>query len=194
MTLSPTSSGKRDDGPAVLRPRQKAKRGRGVALKINAFRFLLARECELNHWAHKRLRDALADIQKHFAKKEPYEYAIERRTSGEIVFKQRRSDSQSESWPLPPIHTDLMSQLMLDMATLDKSLFGHLEAAYDSANNMKHVRQSLIDFIESDDQRRKLFFEAFPEYGLRELKDALIDLNKLYSACTGETLKSVRVR
>ncbi len=82
---------------------------------------------------------------------------------------------------------------MLDVAALDNSLYNRLEAAYDSAVNRRHVRESLIRFIESGEERYKEFFRCFPEYGLRELTRVLADLDQLYRNCTGTELKSFRV-
>lgn len=88
-----------------------------------------------------------------------------------------------------------MGNIMLDVAILDQSLFACLEAAYDSVITMRHVRDSLITFIErDDDDELKRFFRAFPEYGLRELEEALQSIRKLYKECTGEDLTRSRIR
>jgi hypothetical protein len=84
-----------------------------------------------------------------------------------------------------------MSKVML-VDTLAQSPFAHLEAAYDSAINIRHVRESLVHFIESDDEDDKALFRAFPEYGLRELPDLLADLENLYHECTGTELTAGR--
>ena len=87
-----------------------------------------------------------------------------------------------------------MSRLMLDVASLDKALFDDLEAAYDSVIEVQHVRESLIRFVESDEEHEKQFLETLPHYGLQEIDDALTALAKLYKTCTGEPLKYIRVR
>jgi hypothetical protein len=169
------------------------KRWRADVRKRRAFRLLLARECELNHWAHKSLTDVLTAIQDELARGDLGEYSIERRVSGEIVFRQQRGKTWS-AWALPDVHTDLMSKVMLDVAALDQSLFVYLEAAYDSAINLRHVRESLVHFVESDDEDDKWLFRAFPGYGLRELPDLLADLEKLYQRCMGTELKAAQAR
>jgi hypothetical protein len=98
------------------------------------------------------------------------------------------------AWPLPDARTDLMSKVMPDVATLDQSLLVCLEAAYDSAINLRHVRESLVHFIESDDEDDKATFRMFSECRLRELPDLLADWEKLYQECTGAELKVSHAR
>jgi len=78
--------------------------------------------------------------------------------------------------------------------TLAQSPFAHLEAAYDSAINLRHVRESLVHFIESDDEDDKATFRMFSECRLRELPDLLADWEKLYQECTGAELKVSHAR
>ncbi len=83
---------------------------------------------------------------------------------------------------------------MLDVAILDRSLFTLLEAAYDSALEMRHLRESLINFIETDQEHVKKYFETFPEYALSNLPEILTSLDNLYKECTGDDLKFIRLR
>jgi hypothetical protein len=170
------------------------RRWRADARKGRAFRTLLARECELNHWTYKRLKEALLAIQEDFEKGLAAEYSIKRPNSEEVVFRQEHDGRLRSESTLPDARTDLMSKVMLDVATLDKSLLASLEAAYDSAINMRHVRNSLMRFIESNEEDLKKFFRGFPEYGLGQLEEILADLDKLYKECTGKELKFIRVR
>jgi hypothetical protein len=156
--------------------------------KYRALRILLAHECELNHCAHKSLTDALTAIRRDFTSGDPGDYFIDRRRPGEIVVRQQHGNTWN-AWPLPDARTDLMSKVMPDVATLDQSLLVRLEAACDSAINLRHVRESLLHFIESDDEHDKAIFRAFPECMLRELPDLLADWDKLYQECTGTELK-----
>jgi hypothetical protein len=170
------------------------RRWRADARKGRAFRTLLARECELNHWTYKRLKETLLAIQEDFEKELAAEYSITHSNSEEVVFRQEHDGILRSQWTLPDARTELMSKVMLDVAILDKSLFDSLEAAYDSAINMRHVRNSLMRFIENDEEEIKSFFGGFLEYGLAQLEEILVDLDKLYRKCTGMDLKFIRVR
>ena len=167
------------------------RRWRADGRKVKAFKTLLARECELNNWAHKRIKDAIANIQENFENNASYNYSIKKRDSGEIIFEERNEDlSLSSSWPLPSVHTEIMSKLMLDVATLDSGLFGALETAYDASINLNHIRQSLTIFIEDED----FHLETFVDYALRELPDVHAEMEELYKACTGQALTAENLR
>jgi hypothetical protein len=168
------------------------RRWRADIKRRRAFRMRLARECELNLYAHKSLTDAITAIQGDFARDDPGVYSIERTAPGEIALQQWHGD-QKRTWLVPDAYTDLMGRAMRDHATLDPSLIVLLQAAYDSAINLRHVRESLIHFVESDDVDEKLLFRSFPEYALRELPDLSADLEKLYQKCTGMNLSADRV-
>lgn len=171
------------------------RRWRANSRKREAFRLLLARECELNHWAMTKLKEALTSIQEHFSIGVSFEYRIDRHSSGHISFVQLYDDgSLHSSRPLPDASTDVMKQTMLEIAALDRQLFKSVEAAYDSAISLRHVRESLIRQVESDDEFEAAFFESFPPYGLSELSDIQVDIGELYLQCTGEELTQFRVR
>ena len=55
-----------------------------------------------------------------------------------------------------------MGRLMLDVASSDKVLFGNLENAYDAIIEVQHVRNSLIRFIETNEEHEKQFLDAYP--------------------------------
>lgn len=96
---------------------------------------------------------------------------------------------------LPDAYTEVMNKVMLDVAALDHKLFAALEDAYDATINMRYVRNSFINHVESgEDDFEKSFFDSFPSYGLRQLTDVLVDLEHLYRECTGEELTKHRVR
>lgn len=168
------------------------RRSRADRRKVEAFKTLLGRECELNNWAHRRLGEAVSKIKESYEGEEEYTYAIKRRESGEIVLEARDEDENlAASWPLPIVHTDIMGKLMLDVAMLDQALFGSLETAYDATINLNHLRQSLINFIEDHDD---VHLEGFVDYAQRELPDVHVEMEELYQACTGQELTPANSR
>jgi len=83
---------------------------------------------------------------------------------------------------------------MLDVAALDRKLFKELEDAYDALQNMVHIRNSLISYIEDDDEDTQRFFEGFVDWALKNLTSDFVDIEYLYRACTGKDLKDKRLR
>jgi hypothetical protein len=158
-------------------------------------RILLARECELNLWSCKRLKSVLQEIDSNFKSSIELEYLIKERPGGDLIFRSNYPDGDlHSSGSLPNVHTDMMYKLMLDVAALDENLFADLEDAYDSMINLQHVRNSLINHVQSDDDLDRRFFDSFTHYGLSEITDALVDLEHLYKKCTGKELTEHRVR
>lgn len=132
-------------------------------------------------------------VHEDIANKLGYEYSVKRR-AGELFVRNDRGGGSYLCSILPEIHLEMMGNIMLDTAILDKSLFGCLETTYDAAINMKHVRENFLHLIESDDEEEKRWYREFPEDGLRELEAVLAAFNLLYRECTGRDLKVRRLR
>ena len=162
--------------------------------KRRAFRILLARECELNYWAYTRLKQTLETVQAGLEQTPSENFAIIEGDYHDIRFEHYLESGLRGSWPLSDFHADRMDRVMLDVATLDQTLYEGLSAAYDAVANLKHVRQTLIELVSSGDEDDQAHLSAFPEYGLGELARALPDLKFLYKTCTGKTKIPARLR
>lgn len=159
--------------------------------QLRAYKILLARECELNHWVLLKLRDALRIVEEDFKNQNPNNHRIERNSSGDIIFKHGDWGSHH----LPEVRSNLMSEIMLHVATLSQKLFSALENAYDGLADLRHVRTSLINFNEvASGESKSDFYDGFADYGLREIADVFQTLDKLYQECTGLELKEARIR
>lgn len=172
-----------------------AKRRASDRRKIKALKALIARELEQNMFALRGLNyilNSMADAKKCDPK---HELQIVVDAIGGRRF--RRLDPQFgllESDPLPVIRNEYMGKYLLDVAVLSDELFTKLEAAYDSTSELKHVLDSAILHISDDDGAYEAHFEGFVEYGRQELTGAHANLERLYQACTGESLKRFRIR
>lgn len=88
-----------------------------------------------------------------------------------------------------------MSKFLLEIATLDKTLFEIMEPAYDGLAEVDHVRESLLNIDEGDNLIPKYdYLAGFAEYALNELEEAEAALAKLYTHCTGRPLTQHRLR
>jgi hypothetical protein len=172
-----------------------SRRVAGNRRKIKAFKIILARECELNNWAYRCLKSELNHVQDVQTNDYGLTLAVEHRSLDQIMLITRYADGSAHGYsPIWPVHAGVMKQLMLEVATINKALFDSIEKAYDSALEVEHVRQSLIRFLENDDEEDKLHFTAFPQYGLRELEKASDNLQALYRTCTDQELTKFRLR
>jgi hypothetical protein len=164
--------------------------------KIHALKALIARECELNYWPVKVIRDILMNVPGPDEENPEVEVRIERRINGRPVARIRALDGGSESTRgIPEVHRELMSKFLLDIATLNGEFFAALEPAYDSLAELEHVRQSLIS-IHDNEQESGIdgLFGAFAVYALEELRSTEAELQFLYRFCTGNALEKHRLR
>lgn len=87
-----------------------------------------------------------------------------------------------------------MDKNLLEVATLDKKLYSALQPAYDAVADLEHVRQSLIYFVDPEDEKDKMHLDGFINYALDELEDVFKELASLYKMCTGKDLEKHRLR
>ncbi|UTJ49784.1 hypothetical protein NLZ15_22695 (plasmid) [Atlantibacter subterranea] len=162
--------------------------------KSHAFRTLLARECEVNHWAHWRLQETLREIHEDHEKGVKATYTATELPGGDALWRRTDQGGGYSGGGLPDARTDLISKIMVDVATMDKKLFTPLENAYDSLIEMRHIRASLLRFVSSKDEEDQMHLQGFPEYGLSELEGVKEDLDKLYLECTGRSIDRTDMR
>jgi hypothetical protein len=163
--------------------------------KKGAFRTLLARECELNHWTIKSIKRIVETIRDESAKEPQTKFSFIFPRSGKVLFRCEHPDAEWKSGSaLAEVHKDLMGKYLLDVATLDKKLFASLQVAYDALANLEHVRESLIYFVAPEDEQDKDHLYGFVGYALSELDDIYGDLAALYLQCTGQKLETHRLR
>ena len=164
------------------------RRYRARARKLHAIRCLVAAECERNNFALSRLSSQVGRTEAargigEEIKIEPYRNGIPR-----LSFE--RHGELSTSSPLFPIQTTQLERFLFDAAELDAGLFELMEKALDALIAVKHVRDSLIDYVSNDPAR----LEGFSEYATKELDKALDPLRDVYFKCSGEPLTEARVR
>lgn len=172
------------------------RRYRADARKVQALKALLARECELNLWPIKSLRDIFKNVPKLDDENPEILVTIEQRPSGRAIARIRSYDGGSGSTrTVPDVHRDLMSKHIFEVAALDRKLFEVFEPAYDSLATLEHVRESLVHIHESEEEADNPdLLRGLADYGLGELKKVEAALGALYLHCTGKNLETHRLR
>jgi hypothetical protein len=107
---------------------------------------MLARECERNHAAIRSIRDAALHIKSKVEFPE-YSFSVIATPAGHMRFSASHPELGASSHLLRPAQSDLMNRVMLDVAGLDRKLCSKLEAAYDAIVEIRHLRDSLIDYL-----------------------------------------------
>ena len=172
------------------------KKYRADRRKMKALRTIFARECELNHWTIKRVRDIVNTIRDETARNNKTRFYTVFSKSGDVFFCYARPGTDYHGGSsLAESHRDVMMKYALDVATLEGHLFLLLEKAIEAANELEYLRRSIIAFLDPDNtQDRKYFFDGFIEYALDELDGIYKDISALYVECTGCSLERHRVR
>lgn len=172
------------------------RRRAGDKRKIEAIKRLLARECEINHWAIISLTKICTEISETLAEKTGEKFLVLKPTSGKFylatVFENGKSGG--ESW-VPEIRSEILTKFLLDIATLDKELALIAENAIDALAEADHVRDYLIDIERTPASLNPdLFRSGMASYSLGVLADVKSPLEALYKFCTGKDLIAHRLR
>lgn len=162
--------------------------------RVKAIKSLVAIECELNLWAVKSLRHVLETIKKDLADDEGTEFKLFFPRSGKIQFKSIRSDGSYTGFALAPIHNEYLSKNLLEIAAFGGSFYATAKAAQEALSDLGHLQQSVIYFVQPDDEDDLVHRESFLDYAFSELPDINKALGALYRECTGEELVNHRVR
>lgn len=161
--------------------------------KIQAMKIVLARECELNLWTIRRFQMIFDHAPGLHQKNSKKSVRVEERPYGYLA--RMRDDDYETSVPVPDVHRDTISKLLMDTASLQEKLFKHVESAHDALSDLEHVRDSLVHIHETErDAGIDDMMSGLADYAKRELKDVEDALKDLYRYCTGQELKNPRLR
>lgn len=172
------------------------RRWKGDQRRLLALKTLLARECELNLWSVKTLRRIALEIDTTERPNPDTVVTIEKTNGGRPYALVLVENGQAGArYPIPRVHRDLMSKLLLEVATLDKALFQAMEPAYDALAELDHVREKLLGAPDAPEELGQTsYLEGLAGYALDEIKEAEDALALLYKHCTGDELTKHRLR
>lgn len=176
----------------VIKELLEAKRRRRTdANKLKVYKKVLAYECERNHWFIKSVVSMSNTVEKR-----PNAYSVETDPSGRQVFtKYDPTGEKHGGSPLPKIHTATLEKMAVEVAYVDESLAEKVADAHAAALELEHIRASIIDNVKPWDKlENDGYFASFWRYVQEEADDAKKEFEKLYFACTGNELKSHRLR
>ncbi|HEX4043792.1 MAG TPA: hypothetical protein VHY10_19005 [Xanthobacteraceae bacterium] len=155
-----------------------------------AIKTMLARELELNNWTITRLQMTFDDIRDNEGHTDLL-VSFSRR--GQVFYKTKKHDHVA-SWPIPEVHSDVLSKHILDIATLDSTLFRAAQTAYDATAELLHIRESLVQALHDEDPDIPQDLESFVEYARRVVEQITPDFADLYRQCTGKPFDAERIR
>lgn len=155
--------------------------------KISAYKLLILEELRKNAWSVKHLKGVMSELSDPDLKS----VKISKLSSGGLKIAIHTEGSWGSS-PLWPIHTSVFEKIFIGLAETDAEIFSAVSQAYEDLAEVKHVRDSLIEFSESPDHPGG--WESFAEYGEDVIKDCEAAMNKLCTQITGKPLEGFKLR
>lgn len=156
----------------VLRARRVGNRRR-IALRT-----LLAKECELNDRAIRRLRGDIQDAEDNRAIA-GVQLSILVSRDGQSTYRRESADGGILQSVIPQIRKTVLEMHLLEIATLDKQLFALAEQAYGSISRIEQLRDGFIHRVTYDPARLADFCCS----AIGELDAAFATLSKLQGLC-----------
>jgi hypothetical protein len=169
------------------------RRRRADKRRLSAIKVLLAREIELNYWAIKSYRAALDAIANALVQVPPGIVTITSLPLGD-TYRIEREGRLELGGGIAKTTAETMSKHLLDVATLNRTLYHKLESSLDAAAELKHVRDSLITYVSHKDSEFPDLLSGFVIYGRSVLAEIEPKFSDLYRACTNNVLEEHRLR
>lgn len=159
--------------------------------KIQAIKHFIARDLELCQWAIHTYRNVLAAFK--IAEEEPgTQLRIYTEPSGRLRYERWEEGKENEirsGGMVAPVVNAFASRFMLEIATLDKSLYEQVEKTTDDLAELEHIKAGLMDNI--DDHIHRGGFIHYAELEINEIERSI---QNLYKVCTGLDEVKRRIR
>lgn len=164
--------------------------------RVKAMKLILARECELNAYTVASLRTIISEVDTQERPNPGTKVTVGKGGDGEPFAKVTRIQGGDwHAYGIGKAHRDVLSKVLLDVATLDRNLFDVVEPVHDGLATLQHLRDSLLNESAGKDQLGdSLFIEGLADYALKELEKIDVALLTLYKYCTGDAVMKYRIR
>ena len=162
--------------------------------KLLVFKRMIAEEVEINTAVLSSLYSALTTICDDTANIERTPRILKTPSGGIRIEFEAHPICFGTGWPLLPLSRTVFDRLYLELAELDPSFFETTARVYSAVAEIKHVRDSLIDHIENNNQTPDGFLASFSEWAQGVLEESRGSLATLYFECTGKTLERGKLR
>ncbi len=160
--------------------------------RLSVYKKILSYECERNNWAIKSIKHIAVSVERRVGA-----YRIENTSSGRQRFVTIGSEDGDDTGSsiLAEVHTSKMEELILEVGIIDEKLAGYVYEALDAVLELKHVRDSIVEYETAENGlEHDIFYEDFWEYVQNEVEDSFKQLSDLYFQCAGKLLEGHRLR
>lgn len=174
--------------------RKKSEQGR----RITACKVLLAEELRLNYYAQKTLMGIFESASNE--EDAPLRPLLEYKLSRGIEFFSI-TDHETGSGgmtAIPKVSFKYYDRFVDTVAELDARLFESMQLAYVDIREMEHVRKSLVEFLQVDEEEayipKDIRDNGFVDYASDVIASAYDPMNDFYFLCTGKALTESQLR
>lgn len=155
--------------------------------KLDALKSLMSEELLVNAAALKFLRRLCSAINVEDIR--GVEYKKTSSGTERVIVLTSEKTSVNYFWKL---RTAVFEKVMTELAALDGALFPVVAEAYAKINEVKHVRESIIDFSELE--MPKHLIRGLGDYGKNQIDDAVLLTEQAYKKLTGNELTQTKIR
>lgn len=163
------------------------KKTREKARKIAAYKALIAEELLKNAWSLKALKRLCFELQEPTLRE--IEYKKSASGTERVIVRTEEGVHETFFWK---IHTAAFEKIMTDLAVSHSKLFKSAAEVYSLLAEVKHVRESIIDFAEFE--MPKHMIKGLGDYGNNTLEEASAAVKSAYKTYTGEELVGHKLR
>lgn len=164
--------------------KKRAERGR----KITAYKILISEELSKNAWTIRKLKEFMREIDDDVFQG----LAYVKNALGEFQIQVHRQYGEPGSLNLPTVHTAIFDKAVVDIAAIDSNFFEMARNAYEHLAEVKHIRNSILNFAE--DKSIELFLKGLPSYANSRLDEAEASSKILFKWCTGKEMDKPKLR
>jgi hypothetical protein len=163
------------------------KKTREKSRKISAYKALIAEELLKNAWSLKALKRLCLELQDPTLRE--IEYKKSASETERVIVRTTENEHVTFFWK---IHTAAFEKIMTDLAVSNSKLFRSATDVYSLLAEVKHVRESIIDF--SEFEMPKHMISGLGDYGNDTLDEAIAAVKSVYKIYTGQELVGHKLR
>ncbi|GAA5443620.1 hypothetical protein Misp06_01798 [Microbulbifer sp. NBRC 101763] len=172
------------------------KKKRSRNRETRAFKSLLSEELERNYWTHKVIFKTLKQVNKYRSLYPATTFHLVYTHDGRVLYRCNKNseyDGFSNGHVLVDIHDKIYEKILTDVAKLDSVLFDSMQVAYSSIRGLSGLRNTLISYIEKEEQDWSEHFDGWLEYAVELESEIYSNMNALYFKCAKTKLEEHRL-
>jgi len=150
----------------------------------------------MNLFAANGIAFVILDIEHSMKTNRGSQFYLHTTVSGHQFFKHKDNVGEeiASGSLIPTTHSEHYTKFILDVAESDENLFVHTQRAYDSVQELEHIRASLIQQLSGDASKDFIStLSPFVDYAKKVLHDVGDTIEAVYTVCSNQKIAIKRV-